>query len=92
MSAHRCRADVTKIRPRLSRMFAVGLSDDCVLFTCADTGRSIVVFFGHPRVAVVEKRAGEMRMAATIDGGCRRAGGPEQMGRDVYSDRFTSKL
>ena len=92
MSAHRCRADLIKIRPRLSRMFAVGLSDDRVFFTCADTGRKIVVFFGHPRVAVIEKRAGEMRMAATIDGGRRCAGGPEQVGRDVYTDRFTSEL
>ena len=72
-------------------LLAVGLDDDRVLFTCADTGRTIVVFFGHPRVAMIEKRAGEMRMAASIDGGRRRAGGPEQMGRDD-PNRFTREL
>ena len=51
---------MTTIRPSISRMFAVGPGDDRVLFTCGETGRKIVVFFGHPRVAMIEKRAGEI--------------------------------
>ena len=31
---------------------------------------TIVVFLGDARVAMIEKRAGEVRMVATVDGGC----------------------
>jgi hypothetical protein len=45
-------------------------SDVPVLFSCADAHRAIVVFFGDAGVVVREKRAGEVRMIATVDGGC----------------------
>ena len=41
-----------------------------VLFACADAHRAIVVFFGNARVPVREKRAGEVRIVAAVDGGC----------------------
>ena len=48
----------------------IELSDDPVLFACADTHRAIVVFLGDARIAVSENRAGEVWMIATVDGGC----------------------
>ena len=75
---------------RLLSLPTVELSDAGILFACADTHREIVVFLGDARVAVSEKRTGEVWVLATVDGGCRCAGSPEQMGRDVYTDRFTS--
>ena len=44
-------------------------SDAGVLFACAEAHRTIVVFVGDARVAVIEDRAGEVRMVATVDGG-----------------------
>ena len=63
-----------------------------VLVARAKSRCTIVVFFGDARVAVIEKRAGEVRIFATIDGGGRGAGSSEQMGRDVYTDRFAGEL
>ena len=73
-------------------LLTVELRDEGVLFTCTECRRSIVVFLGDAGVAVIEERAGEMRVVATIDGGGRCAGGPEQMGRDVYTDGFAGEL
>jgi hypothetical protein len=46
------------------------------------------MFLGDALVAVSENRTGEVRMIATVDSGCRCAGSPEQMRRDVHSNRF----
>jgi hypothetical protein len=45
-------------------------SDAGVLFACAETHRTIVVFLVDARVAMIEQRASEVRMVATIDCGC----------------------
>jgi hypothetical protein len=44
-------------------------SDAGVLFACAETHCTIVVF-GNARVAVIENRTGEVWMITTVDGGC----------------------
>ena len=51
-------------------VFTVELGDEGVLVARAERRRAIVVFLGDARVAVIEKRAGEVRIFATIDGGC----------------------
>jgi hypothetical protein len=50
------------------------------------------VFFIDARVAVIKKSAGKVRMSAVVDGSGGCPGGAEQMGGDVYTDRFPSKL
>lgn len=50
------------------------------------------MFLGDARVAVIEKRAGEVRMIATMNGSGRSAGRSEQMGGDVNTDRFEGEL
>jgi len=70
----------------------VRLGNVGVLFARAEAHRAIVVFFVDARVAVIKKNAAKVRMIAAVDGGRRCAGGPEQMGGDVYTDRFTSEL
>ena len=58
-------------------VLAVELSNDGVFFTCAETHRTIVVLLVDARVAMTENRTGEVRMFATVDGGCGCAGSPE---------------
>src|SRR6267142_4977803 len=70
-----------------SFVFTVEPGDEGVLIARAERRCTIVVFLGDARVAVIEKRAGEMRMVAAMDGGGRGAGGPEQMGGDVHAHR-----
>jgi hypothetical protein len=70
----------------------VRLGNVGVLFAGTEPHRAIVVFFVDARIAVIKKSAGKVRMIAAVDGGRRCAGGPEQMGGDVYTDRFTSEL
>jgi hypothetical protein len=48
----------------------VRLSDRRVLFACADTHPEIIVFLCNVRIAVTENCTGEVRMIASIDGGC----------------------
>ena len=57
-------------------MLTVELGDEGVLIARAKGRCTIVVLFCHVRVAVIEKRAGEVRVVASIDGGRRGAGGP----------------
>ena len=63
------RADGAKISvPRV--VLTIEPSDGGVLVACANTHRAIVMFFRDARVAMIEKGAGEVRMIATVDGGC----------------------
>jgi len=57
-------------------VLTVELGDEGVLIARAKSRCMIVVLFCHVRVAVIEKRAGEVRVVASIDGGRRGAGGP----------------
>jgi hypothetical protein len=56
----------------LLRRLAIGSSDKRILSIGAETGRKIVVIFSNARVAMIEKRACEMRMVAPI-AGCTKA-------------------
>ena len=51
------------------RARSVALGDACVSVARFKTGRAIVVFIGDVRITVAEKRAAEMRISASIDGG-----------------------
>src|SRR5258705_10844323 len=73
-------------------VLTVELGDEGVLIRRAKGRCTIVVVLGDVRISVIENRAGEMGVVASIDGGGRCAGGPEQMGRDVFADRFTGEL
>jgi hypothetical protein len=65
------RASCTSCSEALSRFaMTVELSNEGILFACAETHRTIVVLLVDARVAVTENRTGEMRMSATVDGGC----------------------
>jgi hypothetical protein len=57
-------------------VFTVELGDEGIFVARAERRCTIVVFLGDARVAVIEKRAGEVRVVASIDGGRRGAGGP----------------
>ena len=73
-------------------VFTVELGDEGIFVARAERRCTIVVFLGDARVAVIEKRAGEVRVFTTIDSGGGGAGSSEQMGRDVYTDGFAGEF
>ena len=56
----------------------------------AEKGRPIIMLLSDPRVAMIEKRAREIRMITCIYRGSRCARGPKQMRRNVDPDCLTS--
>ena len=58
-------------------MLAVHSGDPSILFASAEVHCAVVVLFGDPVIAMIENRAGKMRILGAVDRGSRGGRCPE---------------